>query len=258
MRFKDAAVVVTAAGSGIGAATAKRFAEEGANVCLADINPDALAKVVAALGDTSGRITTTVTDVRDEAQVSDMIEFAASTYGRLDVLVNNAGFGHRALVKNLRSEHWRNVQAVVLDSVFYAARAAIPHLEKSRGCIVSTASIVGLAGDYGSSAYASAKAAVINLTRVLAMENALSGIRVNAVCPGAIETPLMARILETPEVVAGFQQCIPMGRLGKPDEIAAVIAFLASTDASYITGTAIVADGGTTASTGQPRFPFSP
>jgi meso-butanediol dehydrogenase/(S,S)-butanediol dehydrogenase/diacetyl reductase len=141
-----------------------------------------------------------------------------------------------------------------LDSVFWACRAALPALKEGRGAIVNTASISGLSGDYGFAAYNSAKGAVVNLTRNLAIDHARDGVRVNAVCPGLTATPLTLKFTGRQDIMAEYDRRIPLRRPGRPEEMAAAIAFLASDDASYVTGHCLVVDGGLTAATGQPNF----
>ena len=168
---------------------------------------------------------------------------------------NNAGIGAFGKTPDLDPEVWLRTFAVDVHSVFYGCRAAIPLLrERGGGCIVNTASISGLAGDYGLSAYNAAKGAVVNYTRAVALEHARENIRVNAVCPGPVETPLAQSLLRHPRVAEAYARAIPMGRAGRAEEVAAVAAFLASDDASYVTGTMVVVDGGLLAATGQPDF----
>jgi meso-butanediol dehydrogenase / (S,S)-butanediol dehydrogenase / diacetyl reductase len=254
MRFSGKVAVVTAAASGIGAATAARLAREGAYVYLSDIDRDGLAQQVHAIKAAGGSSSTVTTDVTEPAEVSALIETVARDQGRLDVLINNAGMGSFGRVTEVTPENWHRVFKICVDSVFYASRSAIPHLIKTRGNIVNTASISGLLGDYGFSAYNAAKGAVVNLTRNMALDYSRDKVRVNAVCPGLIATPLSMKLRGNDAVMAEFDRLIPLGRAGQPEEIAGAIAFLASDDASYVTGVNFPVDGGVTAATGQPNF----
>jgi meso-butanediol dehydrogenase/(S,S)-butanediol dehydrogenase/diacetyl reductase len=254
MRFKNKVVVITGGASGIGLASARRFHGEGAAVVIADVN-DAQGQAVAAdLGD--GRCVYQHADVASWEDVQTLIERAANEFGGLDVLFNNAGVGSFAATPDLEVEEWRRVIDIDLSGVFYGCKAAIPHLRRrGGGSIVNTASISGLFGDYSFTAYTAAKAGVVNYTRAAAIDHAREGIRVNAVCPGPVDTPIIAGINQMPGVRELWDECVPMGRFARPEEIAAVVAFLASDDASYITGAAIPVDGGVTAHTGQPNLP---
>lgn len=252
-RFAGKVALVTGAGSGIGAATAARLLAEGAAVCLADIDAAKLAAQAEALG-AAERVMTLEADVTVEAAVNALVAACVARFGGLDVLVNNAGAGGFGRIEEVTPETWRRVHALCLDSVFWGCRAALPHLKARRGAIVNTASISGLFADYGFAAYNSAKGAVVNLTRNLAIDHARDGVRANAVCPGLTATPLTLKFTGRQDIMAEYDRRIPLRRPGLPQEMAAAIAFLASDDASYVTGHCLVVDGGLTAATGQPNF----
>ena len=254
-RFAAQVALITGGASGIGAATARLLAAEGAHVTIADLPSSDGAAVAAAMGARFHAV-----DVADADAVGAMVAAVATAGGRLDLLVNNAGIGAMAEAPDLDPAMWRQVLAVDLDAVFHACRAAIPLMRAQfrangrGGAIVTTASISGLFGDYGFAAYNAAKAAVINLTRTLAIDHGKDGIRVNAVAPGLVDTPLAGHLAAIPGLMDGWLQNIPLGRAARPEEIAEVIAFLLSPAASYMTGAIVVADGGATAHTGQPNF----
>lgn len=245
-RFDGKVAVITGGASGIGAATARLMAGEGALVVLADLNVAAGEALADALGGTFVR-----TDVGVRSEVEALIAAAVDRHGRIDILFNNAGIGSFARTPDQDPEDWERVIAIDLHAVFYACRAAIPHMSAG-SVIVNTASISGLGGDYGFGAYNAAKAAVINYTRTLAIDHARDGIRVNALCPGLIATPITAGAAAIPGLERQWHAAIPMARPGTADEMAAVVAFLASDAASYMTGSIVTADGGMTAWTGQP------
>ena len=247
MRFDGKVAVVTGAATGMGAATARLFAAEGARLVLGDLNEE----VGRALADELGGLFLRV-DVGLRADVEALIATAVDRHGRIDILFNNAGIGHYGKTPATGAEAWERVIAVDLNAAFYACHAAIPHMPKPGSAIINNASISGLGGDHAMSAYNAAKGGLVNYTRSLAVDHAPDGIRVNAICPGYIETPLAAAIGRMPALREAWVAAIPMRRPGTAEEIARLVAFLASDEASYITGVCLAVDGGVTAWTGQP------
>jgi meso-butanediol dehydrogenase/(S,S)-butanediol dehydrogenase/diacetyl reductase len=248
-RFENKVAVITGAASGIGAATARLLSSEGAQVVLADISDEGGKSLAASLGPSAMAVRC---DVSKAGEVEALVRAAVARHGRIDILFNNAGIGSFGNSVEITPAEWENVIAVDLHSVFYACHFAIPHM-KSGSAIVNTASISGIGGDYRFAAYNAAKGAVINYTRALAIDHAKAGIRVNALCPGLVATPITAALQDLPELQDDWCRRIPMGRPAQPEEMAEVVAFLASDAASFVTGSIIVADGGTTAHTGQPE-----
>ncbi len=236
--------IVTGAGSGIGEACATLLARRGAKVLVADVRAEPAVAVAAAIGDAARPH---VVDVTDPAACEAMVDAAVDAFGRLDVAVNNAGIGGpQAPTGEYPLDGWAAVIAVNLSGVFYCMRAEISAmLATGGGSIVNMASILGSVGFAQSVAYVSAKHGVVGMTRTAAVEYARQGIRVNAVGPGFIETPLLAAA--SPEIVAGVAGLHPLGRLGRSEEVAELVAFLASDRASNTTGAYYVTDGGYTA-----------
>jgi len=251
-RLQGKIALVTGAGQGIGRACALRFAAEGARVVVNDVREDAARAVVGEIEAAGGRATPAIADVSASEQVGAMIARAAADLGRLDVLMNNAAAPLFGTIDAITDEVWRTVFATTLDATLYGMRAAIPIMcAQGSGSIINTASAAGFGGVMGLGAYGAAKAAVINLTKTAAIETATRGVRVNAVCPGSIETPPMQGFLDAmPGGRKWFERQIPVRRIGQPEEIAAAALFLASDESSYVTGSVLVADGGVLAALG--------
>lgn len=252
MRFTDKTVIVTGAGSGIGAATAQLFAREDANVVLAGRRPHALE--AAAKGLPEAKILVHPADVSDPESVDALVAATAARFGGIDILVNNAGIAAMGSFAKGAIEDWRKMMAINVDGVFYCSRAALPHLLKTKGSIVNVSSVSGLGGDWGLSFYNASKGAVSNLTRAMAMELGAKGVRVNAVNPSLTLTDMTSGLSGNEQLMGKFADRIPLGRAARPEEVAAVIAFLASEDASFVNGVNLPVDGGVSASNGQPRL----
>ena len=251
-RFKGKVVIVTGAASGIGAATAKRFSDEGASVVLVGRTAERLEKAAKDLPD--DRTLVHQADVSKSDAVNALVSATVQKFGQLDVLVNNAGVYEGGEPAEISDESWHKVIGINVDGVFFGCRAAIPHLEKTKGSIINTASVSGMGGDWLSSPYDASKGAVVNYTRALALDLGAKGIRVNAVCPSLTRTDMTGGMMENKELIAKFEERIALGRICEADEVASVIVFLASEDASFVTGANIPVDGGVSASNGQPKF----
>jgi NAD(P)-dependent dehydrogenase (short-subunit alcohol dehydrogenase family) len=250
-RFEGRAALVTGGGTGIGRATALRLAAEGASVAVSGRRPEPLAETVEAIESAGGRALAIPGDAAVDPDAERMVAEALAAFGRLDVLVNNAGAIRRnVLLHELPAERWDELVAVNLRSVFLVTRAALRHMLELEGdrSIVNVSSTFALAAGPGVSAYTAAKGGVISLTRALAIEYASHGVRVNCVCPAIIVTPLAH--VDRPnfeEQQEEFARMFPLGRLGVPEDVAGAIAYYASTDAAWVTGTVLEVDGGFTA-----------
>lgn len=247
-RFQDQVVIVTGASVGIGADIAARFAAEGARVVLSARTEATLAKQVEKMG-AGPALRYKVADVCKPDDIEDLVKFTIAEFGQLNVMVNNAGSGMLGRVTTIDPAIWHHVLKTDLDSVFYGCRFSIPHLIQTGGAIINISSVCGVAADPGFHAYNAAKAGVINLTRSIALDHARDGIRANCVSPGLIITPATSQA--GPEVLEKWEKLIPMRRAGQVQEVSGLVAFLASKDASYITGQNFIVDGGIMAHTGQ-------
>jgi NAD(P)-dependent dehydrogenase (short-subunit alcohol dehydrogenase family) len=248
-RLEGKVALVTGGGSGIGRAICERFAREGARVTVADWHRAAADETVARIVDEGGRAVATSGDVADPADAERMVAETVATFGRLDVLIANAGQALVATATETTPEQWDRVIGSNLTGCFLLVRAAIPRLiAAGGGSIVLTASQLAFVGAERFAAYAASKGGVLNLARALALDHARDKIRVNALCPGAVETPLLLNQFagqEGPQgTLADLAALHPLGRLGQPGEIAAAALFLASDEASFVTGSALVVDGG--------------
>jgi len=251
-RFEAKVVIVTGAGSGIGAGTARRFLQEGASVVLNGRREHKLRETTA--GFDSARVLVHPGDVSNEEYVKHLVEDTVVRFGKLDVLINNAAMAIFGPFAEGSTKDWRQIMATDLDSVYFTTREALPHLLKTKGSIINVSSVSGLGGDWGLSFYNAAKGAVTNFTRSLALEYGSRGVRVNAVAPSLTSTEATADLEKSDAVMAAFRERLPIGRSAMPDEVAGVIAFLASEDAVFINGVNLPIDGGLHASNGQPNF----
>ncbi len=250
LRYEGRTAIVTGGASGIGEAITRRFAADGGNVIVVDIDEDK----GSALADEIDTAAFLALDVSESHNCDRMVQEAVDRYGRLDTLVNNAFWTRANRIHKLTDENWHRSIQVMQDAVFYGIRAAFRVMfQQGNGSIITTASICGLGGDDGMAPYNAAKAAVINMSRSAALEGARHGVRVNCICPGLIETPAVQRAyLKNSDIKSNIAAQVPMGRLGLPQEIANATAFLASEEAAYVTGAALVVDGGQSIHSGVP------
>jgi NAD(P)-dependent dehydrogenase (short-subunit alcohol dehydrogenase family) len=242
-KLQGKVAVITGGASGIGAATARLFVSEGAKVVLVDLNEEKGKAFEQELKELNAGALFVKANITSEEEVADVFKQAVETFGKVDVVFNNAGIGRVHSSHDLEYSEWRNTVNVDLDGVFLVAREAIREMLKTGGgAIVNTASMYGWVGSPGSAAYNAAKGGVINLTRSLALEYAEQNIRINALCPGFIDTPIIPE--EMKQTLAGIT---PMKRLGKAEEMAKAVLFMASEDSTFMTGNTLTVDGGYTA-----------
>jgi meso-butanediol dehydrogenase/(S,S)-butanediol dehydrogenase/diacetyl reductase len=240
--LKDKVAIITGGATGIGKAIASKYIDYGAEVVIAGRTEETGRETAEELGCEFHQC-----DVTEYEQVETLVNSTVDEYGQLDVIVNNAGIGQVGSIEEVSLEEWDTVIQVNLTGVMYGSRAAIPYLKDREGCIINVASIYGLVGGPGSPAYSAAKGGVVNFTRELAIDYATEGVRVNSICPGFVETPMTDDYLDQEQFYEFVRDETPMQRVAEPEEIGGIAMFLASDEASYITGTNIPVDGGWTA-----------
>ena len=244
-RFEGKSILVTGAASGIGKATAERFGAEGGRVFCVDVNEKGAAEVAAAIVAAGGDAASHFCDVSSPDSINVVMEAVLARHGKLDVLAHVAGVGGFKKTSDETLESWNRVLSINLTGTFLLNQAAIPHIVKTTGAIINTASVAGLKSHPWSAAYCASKGGVVMLTKAMAVDYGRKGVRINCICPGGVETPIISNF-QPPAGTnpAALQRIMPLGRMGKPAEIAGTIAFLASEDATYINGATIVVDGG--------------
>jgi len=249
MKVKDKVVIVTGGGNGIGAASAKMFAEHGSKVIVADINLESATEIADAINASGGTAIAIKTNVAKHEQVQNLVKQTVEKFGRLDVIVNNAGLGPKQMKKtgDYELDDWDIVIKVNQTGVFYGMKYALQQMmEQGGGVIVNIASLAGLKASVNNISYAASKFAVVGMTKAAALEYASKNIRINAVCPGYTESALLDRLLSArPDMDVRLKSQIPMRRFGQPEEIAEAVVWLASENTKFITGQTIVLDGGT-------------
>ncbi len=241
------AAIVTGAGSGIGRASALLFAQEGAGVVVADLNEEGARETAKQIEEAGGKAVAVRVDVSQPAEVEAMVRTAVESFGRLDVLFNNAGIdGEPGMVADSSIDNWHRVIAVNLTGVYLGMKYGIAAMLKTGGgSVISTSSIAGLVGFPAMAAYCASKGGVIQLTKAVALEYARQGVRVNAICPGVIATPMVEHVMKSsPGMVEAVTAQTPLGRMGKPEEVAKLALYLASDDSAFCTGAVFVIDGG--------------
>ncbi|PYV14949.1 MAG: short-chain dehydrogenase [Acidobacteria bacterium] len=247
MRVKDKIAVVTGAGSGIGRASACALSREGARVVVVDLHEDAARETCEVIRASGGAAFACQADTSTGEGAEEMISRAVREFGSLDVLHNNAGIAVRGTVTEQDEESWDRCVRVNLKTVYLGSKHAIPRMLERGGSIINTSSVTGLIGFRNRAVYAMTKAGIVSLTRSMALDYARSGIRVNCICPGFVRTPLIEQLLQNPEKAKRLTAIHPLGRLGTPEDVAHAVVFLASDESAWMTGQALVVDGGLTA-----------
>jgi NAD(P)-dependent dehydrogenase (short-subunit alcohol dehydrogenase family) len=247
-KLAERVALITGGASGIGRAIVEKFAQEGASVVIADMNSEGAQAFAQELQEAGSAAIAVTINVADSHSVQAMIAATIDTYGQIDILVNNAGTGEPPCPIHEKDERdWARVMAVNATGPFLCCKYAIPHmLQRQRGVIINMASVGGVIGFPGNAAYAASKGALIQLTRAAALEYARQGIRVNAIAPGWVQTPMVESFTQMGIPMERLVRSLPIGRLGTPDEIASLALFLASDDSSFLLGSTVIVDGGLT------------
>ena len=260
-RLAGKVALVTGGGSGIGQASAVRFAREGAKVAVNDINVAGVEETLAKIKEAGGEGIAVIADVSNSAKVNEMVAEVVKKWGTVDVLLNCAFYMTIGATGEMSDEEWRSNFSVTLDGTFYCIRAVLPHMKKQKsGSIINISSGGGVRQEVTIGPYCAAKRTILSITETLAIENGKDNIRVNAICPGPIATPpLLAFVAQMPgrpgkNSAQIYDEQLPMGRMGRPDEMANVALFLASDEASYVNGATIVADSGVAVQAASPKF----
>lgn len=246
-------VIITGGGSGVGAATAKKMIQNGWAVTIFGRTQSKLDDVLADIAQADDTLTVQG-DVSDRDDVQRLIDTHIARFGRLDGLVNNAAVVGGGAINEVTIDDWKKLMSINVDGVFNTINLSVEHLKEAKGAIVNVSSVSGIRGDWGFSPYCASKGAVSNFTRALALDLGNQGVRINAVAPSLIDTEMASFVTSNETMMEKFSSRSPFGRAAKPEEIASVIAFLLSDEASFVNGVNLPVDGGVSASNGQPNF----